>query len=294
MKVLNFGSLNVDYVYKVNHMTMEGETQKSQSLEIFAGGKGLNQSIALAKAGVDVFHAGIIGEDGEFLLNTCAENGINTDFIKKVDGKNGHAIIQVDKNAQNCILLYDGTNGKVTKDFVDEVLSNFEANDILILQNEVNMIDYIIDKAFDKSMTIILNPSPFNSELLSCDLSKISIFIMNEIEGAQIYGKTGTAEEILDFMMMKYPNSKVVMTIGKDGSHYRDKNISNFQPIFKVDAVDTTAAGDTYTGYFIKCMLEKYDIKRSMEIASRASSLAVSKMGASSSIPTFEEVINSL
>ena len=146
MKVLNFGSLNLDYVYQVESILIPGETQASKSRQIFCGGKGLNQSIALAKAGVPVYHAGIVGTDGDILLDACKEAGVNTKYIRRLPVKGGHTMIQVDKNAQNCIILYGGTNQMQTKEFVDEVLADFGEGDYLILQNEINMLDYIIDQ----------------------------------------------------------------------------------------------------------------------------------------------------
>ena len=176
MKVLNFGSLNLDYVYQVESILIPGETQASKDRKTFCGGKGLNQSIALAKAGIPVFHAGMIGEEGDILLETCRENGVNTDFIRKIQGPGGHTVIQVDKNGQNCILLFGGSNRSITREFVDEVLSAFEKGDILLLQNEINELDYIIDQAYEKGMMIILNPSPYDKALETCDLKKISLF----------------------------------------------------------------------------------------------------------------------
>ena len=150
MKVLNYGSLNVDYVYSVDHIIVGGETQHSSKLEVFSGGKGLNQSIALAKAGVPVYHAGIVGSDGDILLDACKEAGVNTKYIRRLPVKGGHTMIQVDKNAQNCIILYGGTNQMQTREFVDEVLADFGEGDYLLLQNEINMLDYIIDQAYEK------------------------------------------------------------------------------------------------------------------------------------------------
>ena len=147
MKVLNFGSLNLDYVYQVNSILIPGETQASTDRKIFCGGKGLNQSIALAKAGVTVYHAGMIGEGGEILLETCRENNVNTKFIRQISGPSGHTVIQVDKNGQNCILLYGGANRSITREFANEVLEHFEKGDILLLQNEINELDYIIERA---------------------------------------------------------------------------------------------------------------------------------------------------
>ena len=213
MKVLNFGSLNLDYTYQVESILIPGETQASKRRDIFCGGKGLNQSIALAKAGVPVYHAGMIGDEGGVLLDACRENGVNTDFIRKIDGPSGHTIIQVDRNGQNCILLYGGANRSMTREFVDQVLDSFEEGDMILLQNEINELDYIIDRAYEKGMMIVLNPSPYDSALDSCDLSKVSLFLVNEIEGYQITGEK-EPDRILGRIREIYPGARVVLTLG--------------------------------------------------------------------------------
>ena len=290
MKVLNFGSLNLDYVYSVEHMVMAGETLATSGMNIFCGGKGLNQSIALAKAGVPVYHAGMIGEEGQILLDACKDSGVNTEFIRTVPGKSGHTIIQVDKNGQNCILLYGGANRSITKEFVDEVLKHFEKGDILLLQNEVNLVDYMIERAYEKEMMIILNPSPYDSYLDACDFSKISMFLLNEIEGWQVTGEK-EPDKILEKLRELYPNAKVVLTLGSAGSIYQDREIQCRQGIFKVETKDTTAAGDTFTGYFISSIIEGMPVERGLEIAAKASAIAVSREGATASIPAKEEVM---
>lgn len=157
--------------------------------KIFCGGKGLNQSIALARAGLEVHHAGMIGEDGEMLVDLCRKENIHTHYIWKVPGPSGHTIIQVDESGQNCILLYGGANRKFTKNYIDEVLADFSEEDIVLVQNEINLVDYVIEAASRKKMRIILNPSPYNEQLKSCDLGKVNLFLVNEIEGAQMTGK---------------------------------------------------------------------------------------------------------
>ncbi len=292
MKVLNFGSLNLDYTYQVETILIPGETQASKSREIFCGGKGLNQSIALAKAGVPVYHAGMIGEEGEILLETCRENGVNTEFIRKIDGPSGHTIIQVDKNGQNCILLYGGANRSITREFVDEVLAAFDSGDIILLQNEINELPYIIDRAYEKKMMIFLNPSPYDHGLDSCDLSKISLFLVNEIEGYQITGEK-EPEKILEKMKWLYPGAKLLLTLGGEGSVYQDETGIYRQGIYRVKAADTTAAGDTFTGYFISSVIDGLPVQEGLDLAARASAIAVSRPGASASIPLREEVLNS-
>lgn len=293
-RVLNFGSLNVDYTYKVDHMTREGETQSSESMEIFLGGKGFNQSVALAKAGVNVYHAGMIGDDGDGFLTVCKEYGIRTSHIKKVEGKGGHTIIQIDKNAQNSILLFGGSNRRIDKGFVDEVLKDFEKGDYLLLQNEISSLDYIIDKAYERGMIIILNPSPYDHRLDNCDLSKVTYFILNEIEGSQ-FSKKENPDEIVNVMLEKYPEAKIILTLGGDGAMYADASGARFrQPIFPVEPVDTTAAGDTFTGYFISGILENMPIPDILKMSAKASSITVTRKGASPSIPLREEVMASL
>lgn len=293
MKILNFGSLNIDYVYKVDHMVREGETLSSSGMEVFLGGKGFNQSVALAKAGIPIYHAGMIGKEGKIFLDACKEYGISSKFIKTIEEKNGHTIIQVDKNGQNCIMLYGGSNRSLTKDFIDEVLAYFGREDYILLQNEVNHLDYIIEKAYERGIKIILNPSPLDTYLDSCDLSKITYFMMNEIEGKQITGEKNV-DKILDKMMQMYPESKIILTLGEAGSMYRDKESSFKQDIFKAAVVDTTAAGDTFTGYFISAIISRKSIPDALKISAMAASITVSREGASPSIPKLDEVIERL
>ncbi len=289
MRVLNFGSMNLDYVYTVDHMVLPGETQNSQGMNTFLGGKGFNQSTALAKAGVEVYHAGLIGEEGKIFRETAKEYGIRDEYIRVCDEKNGHTIIQVDKNGQNCILLYGGANRAITREFVDEVLSGFEKDDIILLQNEINELDYIIDKAYEKGMQIFLNPSPFDDALDSCDMNKISCFLLNEIEGGQIAGET-EPDKIIDGILAKYENAKVVLTLGGEGSVYADKEKRCQQPIYKVETVDTTAAGDTFTGYFIAGLIQGKSVEETMRMCAIAAGIAVSRPGAVPSIPYMKEV----
>lgn len=293
MKVLNYGSLNVDYVYQVSHMVQAGETLLSGSMTVFSGGKGLNQSIALAKAGVPVYHAGIIGDDGQILLDACKEYGVDDRYIRRVPGTGGHTIIQVDATGQNCILLYGGTNQMQTKEMADEILSDFGEGDYLVLQNEINMLDYIIDRAYERGMKVILNPSPMDDRLKACDLTKISLFLLNEIEGEQLTG-TAVPEEILEKLAALYPKAAFVLTLGSKGAYYFDGKERVFQDIFKVEAVDTTAAGDTFSGYFIAGMLEQLPVSECLKRAALASSIAVSRAGAAPSVPSREEVESAL
>ena len=289
MKILNIGSMNLDMVYQMDHIVQPGETESSFGMNIFLGGNGINQSIAAAKAGAQVFHGGMIGPDGQPFLDACKEYGVDARHIRMVEGKSGHAIIQIDKNAQNSILLFGGANQMLTEGYVDEVLADFAAGDILLLQNEVNLLPYIVDKAWEKGMQIALNPSPFNEKLDAVDMTKVSIFLLNELEGGQITGLTD-ADEILADMRRRFPQAKIVLTLGKDGAVYADSTQKHFQPIFPVKAVDTTAAGDTFTGFFLAGLCEGFPIPEILKRSAKASSIAVTRPGAVPSIPWREEV----
>ena len=294
MKVLNFGSLNIDYTYQVDHFVRAGETMSSESLQVFSGGKGLNQSIALSKAGADVWHAGAVGAgDGDFLIEQMKKAGVHTELIEHLDGQTGHAIIQKDPAGQNCILLYGGANQRITKEMVDRVLTQFEADDFLILQNEISEIGYIMEKAHEKGMKIVLNPSPMNVKILSYPLEYVDYFLLNEVEASDICGIEATKDPqaLMNGLVKRFPEAKIVLTLGGDGSVYRDGDTVLRQGIYKVPVVDTTAAGDTFTGYFLAGVLSDLPMDETLRLASVASSIAVSKKGATSSIPSRADVL---
>ncbi len=294
MKLLNFGSLNIDYVYKVDHFVRPGETMSSESRQTFCGGKGLNQTIALARAGVQVYHAGAVGRaDGEMLLEALKKNNVNIDFVKQCeDIATGHAIIQVNRSGQNCIMLYGGANQTMTKEHIDETLAGFSAGDFLILQNEINNLGYIMEQAHKKGLVIVLNPSPMNEKILALPLEFVDYFMLNEVEAADICGEE-SKDNLLGNLSRKYPKAKIVLTLGKQGVQYKDGEQILSHGIYKVPVVDTTAAGDTFTGFFIGSLAQGYAAEEALRLASVASSIAVSRQGAESSIPYMDEVKNS-
>lgn len=297
MKVLNFGSLNIDYVYRVDHILVKGETESSFSRNIFAGGKGLNQSVALGRAGVNVYHAGCIGEDGRFMVELLNEAGVDTRFVKVLtDSPSGHTVIQNDKEGDNCILLYGGANIRVTKEQVDETLKEFDAGDYLVLQNEISELPYIIEKAHEKGMVIVLNPAPMNENIQRLELSYVDYFILNEIEAAQLTAKSSDItrqpdeEELVNALRKEFPSAKTVLTLGAAGSVYIDDKETIRQGIYEVKPVDTTAAGDTFTGYFLAGMTEGKPVKEALDMAAKASSITVTRPGAAPSIPLRSEL----
>ena len=289
MKLLDFGSLNIDHTYQLPHLVRPGETLASDSYHKSEGGKGFNQAVALAKAGQEVYLAGAIGQDGLFLRDYLQELGVHTEHLCVLDAPTGHAMIQLDKEGQNCIILFGGTNGMITEAMIDEVLADFGAGDYLLLQNEISHVDSIICAAHAKGMHIILNPSPMSPELLTWPLELVEWFILNEIEGADITGKT-QPEEMLDELLRRYPACHVVLTLGERGSVYADAAQRIDQSIVTAHTVDTTAAGDTFTGYFIHALLQGEAIQQALKTAACASAITVSRPGAGRSIPAAEEV----
>ncbi|MFT4106113.1 MAG: ribokinase [Lacrimispora sp.] len=292
MKILNFGSLNIDYVYQVDHFVREGETVSSDSLETFCGGKGLNQSLALSKSGVNVWHAGAVGEmDGGILTEELERFDVDTRNIKRLKHKTGHAIIQKNPKGQNGILLYGGANQEITRDHVDHVLSEFDEGDFLILQNEINEVGYIMEEAYKKGMRIVLNPSPMNSRIWTYPLHCVEFFMLNEIEAGDICQKSGSGEELLNQLAEKFPKAKILLTLGQDGSLYKDGGHVIKQAIYPVQVVDTTGAGDTFTGYFIGGLALGEAPEQALDHAAKAASIAVSRAGAAPSIPMRDEVM---
>lgn len=295
MKILSFGSLNIDYVYSVPHFVKKGETLSAKELNVYTGGKGLNQSIALARAGVETYQAGAIGTDGMFLLEQLKEAGVKTDLVKILDDvRTGNAIIQNDDEGDNCIVLFGGANQAITKEQVDEVFKDFTNEDYLLIQNESNELSYIVEKAKEEGMKIILNPSPMNEKIMKLPLDQIDYFILNEIEAMQILEMDKPEEidgkYIASLLHERFKDATIVLTLGSEGSVCISDDEYVEQSIYKVKAIDTTAAGDTYTGYFIAGILNGKTIKESMDIASKASAIAVTRQGAAPSIPVLEEV----
>lgn len=289
MKILNFGSCNIDYIYTLDHIVVPGETETTENLGIFPGGKGLNQSIAISRAGAKVCHAGCVGNNGEMLVDILRENSVDVSFIESVDAPNGHAIIQVSTTGENSIFLHPGSNEMVSKYYIDRVLTHFGEGDIILLQNEISNIDYIVEQAYRKKMRIILNPSPFNYKLDGIDLNKLFCLVLNEVE-AKCFSGFDDYEKSLEHLKNTYPDLKIMMTLGSRGCVYSDKSHTLYQPAYQVDVVDTTGAGDTFTGYFVAGIASGNDIDKVIKNATAAASVSVTKNGAAPSIPFMDEV----
>lgn len=292
MKALCFGSLNIDYTYRVPHFVRKGETLAARSLQVFSGGKGMNQAVALARAGAPTQMAGAIGQDGLFLLEQLRQAGAGTGYVRVLENeRTGNAFIQNDDEGDNCILLYGGANQAVSKEQIDRVLENFQAGDYLVLQNEISQIPYLMERGHKRGMKLVLNPSPMERDVLDYPLEYVDIFMLNRLEGEELLGRECPDEkELLEKLGEKYPAAEIVLTLGEKGSLYRRGETVVSQPAYSVRTVDTTGAGDTYTGFFVSGLMKGLSPKDAMKQASKAAALAVTRQGAAPSIPTLEEV----
>lgn len=289
MKILNFGSLNIDYVYQVEEIAKAGETVKGREKNVYCGGKGLNQSIALANAGAQVWHAGVIGMDGQILLDKLEKHGVNTEYVKTVQGNSSHTIIQVNPSGENCIIFYSDENLEVDEEYMRKILENFDAGDYLLVQNELNHTDVMMRLAKEKGLKVAFNPSPFTGDVLDYPLECVDIFLVNEIEGQQFTGMENP-QYALDQMHERYPNAVIVLTMGKEGACCMAGDRIIMQEAQEVDTIDTTAAGDTFTGFFLAEYMRSSILETSLSLAARAAALAVTLPGASDSIPMLEEM----
>ena len=289
MKILNFGSLNLDLVYQIPHFVRAGETLSTTGFSRNVGGKGLNQSVALAKAGAEVYHAGMVGADGEMLRTFLSENGVDVRFVRTIDQPSGHAVIQVVPEGNNCIFLYGGANQCVTAEMIETTLNPFRPGDLVLLQNEINLVPEIIRAARQRGLQVALNPSPASPDMKAWPLNMVDWLLLNEVEGADLTG-CADPQQSLDALLQRYPACRIVLTLGSDGAMYADAQQRVHQAAFRVQAVDTTAAGDTFTGYFLQSMLSGHSPADALLRACCASAIAVCRPGASASIPHAEEV----
>lgn len=292
-KFLSFGSLNIDYTYRVAHFVSAGETLAASEVQTFCGGKGLNQSVALARAGGEAYHAGSIGTDGAFLLEELKKANVNTELVTVLGHKKtGHAIIQNTADGENCILLYGGANRCITREQIDAALERFTCGDVLVLQNEINEIPCLIERAKEKGMVVAFTPAPMHEDVRTYPLEKADYILLNETEAKALAAierdDNLTADALADRLSEQYPAVRFVLTLGSAGALYIHQQERIFQSAFPAKAVDTTAAGDTFAGYFLQSIAAGEPTKQALETAAKAAAICVTRRGASPSIPDCE------
>lgn len=292
MNIINLGSLNIDKVYAVEHFVREGETLSARKLETFCGGKGLNQSLALARAGAQVIHVGAVGQDGGELLAALGEAGVDTAGVLLCQDPSGHAVIQLDPSGHNCIIVSPGANARITPAMIDASLHGSQPGDWFLTQNETACVAYGFQQAKAAGLKVAFNPSPLEGALFSYPLDLVDLFVLNQGEGAALAGvlEDTDPEAILEKLQARYPQAAFALTLGSQGALCADKNRKIRQGIFPVKAVDTTAAGDTFCGFFLAAYACGQDLPQALRLASAAAAIAVSRPGAGPSIPTLPEV----
>lgn len=283
MAIYNLGSVNIDHVYRVPHLPEPGETLASTAFESGLGGKGANQSIAIAKAGGQVFHIGAIGADGGWLADQMVAAGVDTRHLAVVDVPTGHAIINVDEAAENSIVLYSGANFSLTEAMVNTALSGAGTDDWLLLQNETNMGVYAATLAKSKGMRVAYAAAPFDAEAAVAMLPVTDLLAVNHIEAAQLSAALGV--EIADI-----PVPQVLVTYGAKGASLRTADEVVSVDAYTVEPVDTTGAGDTFLGYFMASVDMGRSVKDALTFATGASAIQVTRTGAAAAIPVAGEV----
>lgn len=288
--IINFGSINIDHLYRVPHFVAPGETLASTAYSKGLGGKGFNQSIALHRAGAPVRHVGCIGADdataGAWLHTQLTQLGLDLSAVQAVETATGHALIQVNDDGENCILLYPGANHELTEAQINAELNHANA-DWVLLQNETNAITSIIERAHAAGKKVVFNPAPCRAELAQLPLHKLHTLIVNEIEAQQLSGEH-QLEAALNKLATLCPN--IILTLGGDGVRYIGEAGAQFVAAKKVEVVDTTAAGDTFIGYYLASMAQGMDVRAALERASAAAAITVTRLGAVSAIPFAHEI----
>lgn len=290
-RIITLGSLNLDFTYQLPKPLEVGETLSSLSYRCGAGGKGANQSIAAARAGAEVYHAGRIGHDGALLRRTLADSGVKLDFLEEVETPTGHAVVLINDAGDNSIVLYGGANRTIDETFIDRVTSAANPGDILLLQNEVTCISHAMEAGRKAGMRVAFNFAPFDPKLApELPLSLCDFLFLNRIEAGGIAGKSDV-EEILETLSCRFPETELVLTLGPEGAVALTPAGEQFHADSpRVEVVETTAAGDTFIGYYLAAVLDGFDTGRALERACRAAALCCSRAGAAESIPTRAEL----
>ena len=289
MAIINFGSINIDHVYQVDHFVQPGETLASTHYQQLLGGKGANQSIALAQAGADVCHVGSIHENDAAFKQALIKKGVDCRGVKCSETPSGHAIIQVTPSGENALVVFGGANQTITAKTVMQALDGTKPSDWVLTQNETSSIDQVLRQAKEKQLKVAFNPAPMSESVKSLPLECIDLLIVNETEAAALTEKD-SLDDIVAVFKEQWSECEVIITLGKAGVMMLKNNDCIKVDAFLVDAVDTTAAGDTFIGYFLSAYSNHTDAKRALIRGCAASAIAVTREGAAQSIPTQKEV----
>lgn len=282
--IINFGSINIDHVYRVAQLPQPGETLTAETYEKFLGGKGINQSIAIVKAGGQVMHVGAVGKDGDWAMTQIAAFGVASDAIARIDAATGHAVIVVDAAAENQIVIVGGANQCLQTAAVDQALATADPEqDWVLLQNETNLATYIVEQAARKQLRIAYAAAPFVAHTTLELLPKIELLAVNA-------GEAEALAQHLDCDAAAIPVPQLLITRGAAGAEWFSRGQHLQQAALPVRALDSTGAGDTFLGSFFAQYSLGQSPQHALHYAAAASALQVTRAGAAQAIPAAEEV----
>ena len=283
--IWNLGSINADHFYRVPHLPGPGETLAATSFSKGLGGKGANMSVACARAAGRVSHLGAVGEDGRWAITRLLECGVETQHIAVVEGPIGHASIHVDPKGEINIVLFPGANHAITEQMIGAALTEASAGDVLLMQNETIGQVFAAQTAKTLGLRVVYAAAPFSADAVMALLGQIDLLVLNAVEAAQLLEGTGQALEDL-------PIDAIVVTLGSKGCKWvsnRAKSTQSFEA-YEVDAVDTTGAGDTFTGFLVASLDRGFDMAASLDLAMRAGALMVTRAGTADVIPDLKDI----
>lgn len=297
-KIVVVGSLNMDVVIETPHLPECGETVSGKKIDLVSGGKGANQAYAAGKLGGNVTMIGAVGNDaaGETLLYNLKSVGVDVTGIRQMEnGTTGQAFIAVDDNGDNSIIIIPGANGLVTKELIDEKADIIKESDIVIMQLEIplDVVEYVKEMAVRERKTVIVDPAPALPDLPDHFWRGIDYVKPNETELAILTGrKLKTREELIGGarVLIEKGVRNVIVTLGSEGCLMVTEDTEAFFCPYQVKAVDTTAAGDSFTAAFALALSQGKTCGEAVDLGQKVSSVAVTRKGAQTSIPTMEEV----
>jgi ribokinase len=284
MTILNIGSINWDRVYRVTHFPAPGETIAAASATVGLGGKGLNQSVAILRAEGAVRHVGAVSQNDTRMLAALRDLGLDVAEIAQLEAtETGSALILVDDEAENVIVLDQGANGLIPKASVVDALDQAQAGDWLLMQNETNLLEFALTEANARGLRVALSAAPFRPENVIPYLELLDLLSVNAVEFAQLQAALGASAKLPEGLA-------VLITKGADGAEYRlDEVVTKASP-HRVKALDTTGAGDTFLGFFLARLDRGAPVDEALATAMAAAAIQVTRVGAVAAIPELAEV----
>ncbi|WP_299152683.1 ribokinase [uncultured Tateyamaria sp.] len=286
MAVWNLGSINIDNIYHVPHFPAPGETLSASAHSQGLGGKGANMSVAIARAAARVSHIGAVGGDGGWTVDRLMEYGVDTRRIDRIaSAATGHANISVDDHGENQIILYPGTNLMISNDAINSALSAAAAGDFLVMQNETNGQKLAAQTARQMGLRVVYAAAPFDADAVSDVLSLTDLLVLNQIEADQLQEAMGKPLDQLGV-------AHIVVTLGADGCRWLDVQAGSELrvPAIPVEAVDTTGAGDTFTGYLVAGLDRGMPMQQALKLATQAGAIMVTRHGTADVIPDLKDI----